>query len=227
MRLDRREFLGVSVGALVALRLPARHEPVRIALLAPGGPADSSALAASLDGARLGAEELARTFALLGREIALVEGVAGDATGVVSLMQDDSAPTLPLVVDARAHSSCTASAAFRIGTTRPDAMLWHPSLFRYGAQQLNDRFRRRYGRGMDEHAWAGWFSLKVLGEAALRARSNDPARLAAWMLSPRARFDGHKGVPLHFDARRVLVQPTFTMSAGEIQQIEPAGSCAP
>ena len=46
-----------------------------------------------------------------------------------------------------------------IATRAP--MLWDASLERFGATQLNDRYRRRFGVGMDGPAWAGWFAAKL------------------------------------------------------------------
>jgi hypothetical protein len=79
--------------------------------------------------------------------------------------------------------------------------LWNASLERFGAAQLNARYRYAYGEEMTANAWAGWVSIKVLWEAALRARSSAPANIAAFLESPRAQFDGHKGSPLKFDAK--------------------------
>jgi ABC-type branched-subunit amino acid transport system substrate-binding protein len=78
------------------------------------------------------------------------------------------------------------------------AVLWHPALERFGAAQLNDRFRARFGVGMDGAAWAGWMAVKVLWEASLRARSVEPAALRAYLERPATQFDGHKGWPLSF-----------------------------
>jgi ABC transporter substrate binding protein (PQQ-dependent alcohol dehydrogenase system) len=73
---------------------------------------------------------------------------------------------------------------------------WHPELVRFGAEQLNQRFRARFGQPMDGPAWAGWAAVKALAELALRnpgiPRAELPARLEA------LRFDGHKGNPLSF-----------------------------
>ena len=97
---------------------------------------------------------------------------------------------------------------------------WHPSLFRYGAEQLNDRYRARFpgAPGMPADAWCGWMAMKILAESALRSRATTNAELIAWMSSPRARFDGHKGRALTFDGARQLRQPLYV--------ITPAGTVA-
>jgi hypothetical protein len=74
--------------------------------------------------------------------------------------------------------------------------------------------------------------MKVLAEAALRARSTDAATLMRYLTSEETRFDGHKGVPLSFRQRdRQLRQPVYVIrfpAAGEdpraVQMIEsPSG----
>jgi PQQ-dependent catabolism-associated beta-propeller protein len=89
------------------------------------------------------------------------------------------------------------------------AVLWHAGLSRYGAAQLNERYRRRFGGAMQGEGWASWMAIKLLWEAAHRAGTADPGRLAAY-LAGDARFDGHKGEPLSFGARdRQLQQPLY------------------
>jgi ABC-type branched-subunit amino acid transport system substrate-binding protein len=93
---------------------------------------------------------------------------------------------------------------------RPRVALWHHTLRRFGAEQLNQRFRRGVGREMDSAAWAGWAAIKILTEAALRARSSVGADVARYLARPTARFDGHKGEPLTFDAHTgELRQPLY------------------
>ncbi len=76
--------------------------------------------------------------------------------------------------------------------------LWYYERKPFGAGSLSGRYLDRFGLPMDAPAWAGWVALKILWEASLRARSSDPAALAAFLVSDHAEFDGHKGVPLSF-----------------------------
>jgi hypothetical protein len=88
--------------------------------------------------------------------------------------------------------------------------LWASTLERYGAAQINDRYRARYKAPMDGMAWAGWFAAKVASESALRVRSPQPAQLLAYLESPSTSFDGHKGWPLSFRlADHQLRQPLY------------------
>lgn len=93
------------------------------------------------------------------------------------------------------------------------AELWHASLERFGAEQLNQRYARRSGHPMDSDAWAGWFAVKVLAEAALRTHATTAAALGAALADTSARYDGHKGTPLYFDARSgMLRQPMYAVA---------------
>jgi hypothetical protein len=90
--------------------------------------------------------------------------------------------------------------------------IWHHTLRRFGAEQLNERFRRRFGTGMTSPAWAGWAAMKIITESALRSRSARGADLARFLATRAARFDGHKGEPLAFDGRTgELRQPLYVI----------------
>jgi ABC-type branched-subunit amino acid transport system substrate-binding protein len=81
---------------------------------------------------------------------------------------------------------------------------WHASLKRYGALELNERYRRAYNEPMSAAAWAGWFAVKCAAEAAFRA---SPERIAESLRS--VRMDGHKGVALRFLSDGTLEQPLY------------------
>jgi len=84
--------------------------------------------------------------------------------------------------------------------------MWHPELERFGAAQLNDRFRLRFGEGMDGAAWAAWVAVKIAWEASLR--QTPPAGLA-----DSGGIDGHKGWPLFFGERdHRLRQPLYLLA---------------
>jgi ABC-type branched-subunit amino acid transport system substrate-binding protein len=116
-------------------------------------------------------------------------------------------------VEASEAMYAAALAARGDGAADAAAVLWHPSLERFGAGQLNDRYRARFGGEMDGPAWAGWMAVKALWEASLRARSIDPAALRAYLERGATQFDGHKGWPLSFRAwDRQLRQPLYLVA---------------
>ena len=93
--------------------------------------------------------------------------------------------------------------------------LWEPTLERYGASQINERYRARYHVGMDGHAWAGWFAVKVASESALRSKSTSAPTLLTYLESAATSFDGHKGWPLSFRiADHQLRQPLYLVTRG-------------
>lgn len=107
-----------------------------------------------------------------------------------------------------------ADAVAQAGVAGGRAVAWDARLERFGADQLNQRFRARFGQGMDSPAWAGWFAVKMLWESTLRARSVQPAALMAYLSSDAARWDGHKGRPLSFRAwDHQLRQPLYVAAA--------------
>ena len=115
-----------------------------------------------------------------------------------------------------ASDSMYAIAARRAGrqsAPTSTAVLWAPTLERYGASQINDRYRARYRMPMDAGAWAGWVAVKIAAEAALRARSSRADAILSYLETPAASFDGHKGWPLSFRlADHQLRQPLYVVS---------------
>ena len=91
-------------------------------------------------------------------------------------------------------------------------VVWDSTLERYGADQLNQRFRAAAHRSMTSEAWSGWMAMKVLWEASMRAHSTQPVALARTLLDPASRFDGHKGHALSFRAQdHRLEQPLYVI----------------
>jgi ABC-type branched-subunit amino acid transport system substrate-binding protein len=147
----------------------------------------------------LGSPTLPRLLSSLERE-----GTAGPAAPAVA------GPFPPFVGDGTA------------APTRRRAVwpaLWHPALVQGGAVQLNQRFAARWHRPMGPVAWMGWAAVKAAAELALRAPAG--ADLAASLA--RFQFDGHKGLPLHFDFNHFLRQPIDLVGT---RPGEPAGALA-
>lgn len=98
---------------------------------------------------------------------------------------------------------------------------WDPSLERFGADTLNERFKTRFGRPMTLEAWTNWFAVKALWESSLRARATDAKALAAYLASDAAQFDGHKGRPLSFRSwDHQLRQPVYVRVAPSAPLVE-------
>lgn len=93
----------------------------------------------------------------------------------------------------------TAAIQHAPATGRIVPVAWHSSLKRYGAAQLNDRFKKETGQEMEEEAWFGWIGVKLLAEAIFRDQAVADIRL-----------DGHKGALLRF-TEGVLQQPLYVL----------------
>jgi ABC-type branched-subunit amino acid transport system substrate-binding protein len=96
-------------------------------------------------------------------------------------------------------------------------VLWDQRLERFGASQLNDRYRVAAKSGMDGNAWAGWAAVKTVSEAALRSGSGNPDRILAYLEASSTQLDGHKGWPLSF-------RPTDHQLRQPLYIVVPAGA---
>lgn len=114
------------------------------------------------------------------------------------------------VFHVEASEAMYTAAAAAAGASR--IALWSSSLEKYGAAQLNDRFRSKFRYPMDSSAWAGWFGVKAIWESMLRARGS--ATLEEGLASVKSQFDGHKGAPLSFrNWDHQLRQPLYALSS--------------
>ncbi|HKP75494.1 MAG TPA: ABC transporter substrate-binding protein [Longimicrobiaceae bacterium] len=113
-----------------------------------------------------------------------------------------------------------ADAVAHAGVADGRAEAWDARLERFGADQLNQRFRARFGEGMDSQGWVGWFAVKLLWESTLRARGTDPAALARYLSSDAAQFDGHKGRPLSFRTWDHQLRQPLYVTASSVDPVE-------
>jgi hypothetical protein len=212
---------------------PQRAEAVRRITLGVFEPADwtrDSTNASSIRGMTLGIEEGQRTAAMFGWELvvkksadslsaasalhALARGgataIVGDFSGFANALGPALDVSLILDIGSQPEGETLACNDTRFRIVPAAAVThrtWHQALERYGAGQLNERYRRRFEAEMDDRAWASWMAVKILVDAALKTGNSDPRALENYLIQS-GRFDGHKGVPLFFDAEtRELVQP--------------------
>jgi ABC-type branched-subunit amino acid transport system substrate-binding protein len=116
---------------------------------------------------------------------------------------------------ARGAAGAPATPSASAAMANPDSvMLWSSALERFGASQLNARYRTMFKAEMDAAAWAGWLAVKTVSEAGLRVRSADPQKLVGYLEAPSTQLDGHKGWPLTFRrADHQLRQPLYIVVA--------------
>jgi hypothetical protein len=250
--ISRRSALLMATKAAGFLLLPISKQSTEARIVVvSGGTAGSM-------GATLGIEEARHAWQLLRRPVVFeaIDASAGTEVGghdqssaacVVTTMDGASrdawddvlASSGTVHVDGAAHRMhdrmCVAS-RFVIGTSGDDGskILWHSTSERYGARQLNDRFRTRFSKEMDGAEWAAWFAVKITSEALLRVGSA-PLALGAYLASARTAFDGHKGRSLRFGPDHRLVQPLYVVRKGpggdevveEVAQAESVAAACP
>lgn len=172
-------------------------------------------------GLAFGAAEAERSATLFGWRVEhrAWSGDTSDAHALISGSRIPSGLTVPAlrtVCDAEHTANWLSLAACPAPLAVPAdrrVVVWHSSLERFGAEQLNARFSAFAGTSMDDDAWMGWFAMKVIVETALRVGSTDADRMLTYMRLPSTGFDGHKGMALRFDVRGQLVQPLYELRA--------------
>ena len=175
--------------------------------------ADAARFQRGLD---FGAAEAAHTAKLMRRSFRIGEGgsivisigpaaqarkVAASGRPILAVLTDEGSAGPAFRISPSAAERAAAIARLAAGDEAARAVAWHPSLGRYGAGELNERFVRTTGKLMDEAAWLGWLATKIALESALRGRPLSAARV-----------DGHKGRALVFNDARVLEQPLYVVT---------------
>ena len=85
-----------------------------------------------------------------------------------------------------------------IGTQGLIATAWHKTHEQWGAVQIQNRFKEKAGRWMEEQDYAAYLAVRAVGEAATRTGSGDINRVKDYMLSAAFALNGYTGAPLSF-----------------------------
>jgi PQQ-dependent catabolism-associated beta-propeller protein len=189
--------VAILVALIAVIVLPAPPRALHIQIL--GTPTDPQR-----QGIELGVAEMSHTAGLVGAAVTVSDRWQPTTVGTILAGRVSLSHSAVPVIHLGRQSAGPAEArcSFRLPPSGPP--LWSPMDTRFGASELNDRFRARFQQPMTSDAWHGWIAVKALVESALRA----PAKADLCDALVRARFDGHKGTPLFFDPRtRVLRQP--------------------
>src|SRR5215213_1161490 len=70
---------------------------------------------------------------------------------------------------------------------------WDPAHDQWGAIQLQNRFAGKFQRRMNERDWQAWAAARMIGEAASRKRSGDPATMMEFFKSSDFALAAFKG----------------------------------
>lgn len=99
---------------------------------------------------------------------------------------------------------------------------WHPALEAWGATQFQNRFEAMAGRPMRDEDYQAWLAVRIIGEAATRTGSADPAVLRDHILSPGFEVAGFKGQKLTIrDWDHQLRQPILLTTGSLTASVSP------
>jgi ABC transporter substrate binding protein (PQQ-dependent alcohol dehydrogenase system) len=91
---------------------------------------------------------------------------------------------------------------------------WDATHEQWGAAQLQNRFYRLFKRTMNARDNHAWMAMRMIGEAATRAYSNDPATLRAFLVGPDFSFAAFKGQRLTLRSWNLQVRQPILLGDG-------------
>ncbi|MEN3793905.1 ABC transporter substrate-binding protein [Fulvimarina sp. MAC3] len=108
------------------------------------------------------------------------------------------------------------------GTAGLTAGSWHPASEQWGGAQIQNRFEDASGRRMEAKDMQAWTAVRVVGEAASRTQSTDPAVLDAFIKSDDFTVAAFKGQRLTFrDWNWQLRQPVILATEDSVVSASP------
>ena len=109
-----------------------------------------------------------------------------------------------------------------VGTEGLTPEAWHWTFERYGAPQLNQRFRRLTGRSMRGPDWSAWVAGRAVVEAVQRVGRPDPGAIRDHLSSEAFRLDLYKGAPGSFRPwNGQLRQPVLLTTHNAVIEVAP------
>ena len=170
-------------------------------------------------GIEFGVSEMAQPAKLMRRQVIVATDSSANPTAILVVSSGAPIPTGETVARIHLGPLPSGAEACEFSVAPPDpkkeatVVVWDPSLAKYGASELNERFARKYAGGMTEAAYLGWVAVKAVVEAELRRKPTEEYCRALAGL----RFDGHKGRPLFFEpVTRSLSQPLYMVQGGKV-----------
>ena len=92
---------------------------------------------------------------------------------------------------------------------------WHQDFVKFAARDLNKRYRKKFDRGMDDFAWAGWAAVKMISDTVARESIRDSVKMLNELKTNLA-FDGQKGMEMNFRHTGQLRQPVLLSNNGKL-----------
>ncbi len=96
-----------------------------------------------------------------------------------------------------------------------EGVAWHHDFVKFAARDLNKRYRKKFDKGMDEFAWAGWAAVKMISDMVARESISDSAKMLN-ELKTNLSFDGQKGMDMNFRHTGQLRQPVLLTYNGKL-----------
>ncbi len=194
----------------------------------------------SHDKDKLFADALRRAAARFGakiveeREYKDTGGARRSDTGVVELQRQipvltQGAPDYDVLVAADESEVFAGYLPYRTWDARPVAgsaglapTSWDPAFDQWGAVQLQNRFSKAFRRFMTSLDLQAWTAVRMVGEAAARTNSNDPAKLLAFIKGPDFSVAAFKGQGLTLrDWNLQLRQPILLFDGRNTVSVSP------
>ena len=109
-----------------------------------------------------------------------------------------------------------------VGSAGLRPQTWDASSESWGGAQVQSRFNRLFHRTMTPLDMQAWTACRMIGEAASRVRSADPAKIVAYMRSPAFGVGAYKGQTLTLrDWDWQLRQPILLSDGRSVVSISP------
>ena len=109
-----------------------------------------------------------------------------------------------------------------VGSAGLRPVAWSPSSESWGGAQLQDRFMRAMHRRMTPLDMQAWTACRMVGEAASRSGSTDPAKIMQYMRSPDFGIAAYKGQQLTLrDWDLQLRQPILLDDGRSVVSVSP------
>jgi ABC transporter substrate binding protein (PQQ-dependent alcohol dehydrogenase system) len=189
---------------------------------------------------KLFADALRRSAARFGakiveeREFKDTGGARRTDSGIVEIQRQmpvltQSAPDYDVLVAADESEVFAGYLPYRTWDARPVAgsaglvpTTWDAAFDQWGAIQLQSRFGRQFHRFMTPLDMQAWSAERLVGEAATRSNSADPAKLIAFIKSPDFALAAFKGQKLSLrDWNLQLRQPILLFDGRNTVSVSP------
>lgn len=109
-----------------------------------------------------------------------------------------------------------------VGSEGLTPMTWHWTFERYGAPQLNQRFRRLANRDMTSEDWGAWVGIRAVVDAVAQAGTLEREAVHHALRSPNLSVDLYKGVRGNFrDWDGQLRQPLLLATHNSVIAVAP------